>query len=285
MRRRVAGSSSRTRPSRTSSRPPSTRSGCSLALARNIPQAHSALVAGPLGAVEVGRRRARRQGARGARVRPDRPAGRPARSRLCRCRSSHTTRSSPPSDSVSSASRAARSTRCSPRADFLTLHLPLTDETRGSIDADAIAKMRDGVRLVNAARGELVDDDALVAALESGKVAGAAIDVFVAGAVRRAAAPRAEHRRDAASRRLDRRGAGPRRRDRRRAGRRGARRRSRHERRQHPDRRRGRPRGARAVHPARGEARAVGDGARRRRRAPADRRGARRARRATTRGC
>ena len=65
------------------------------------------------------------------------------------------------------------------RADFLTLHLPLTDETRGSIDADAIAKMRDGVRLVNAARGDLVVDDALVAALESGKVAGAAIDVFV----------------------------------------------------------------------------------------------------------
>jgi D-3-phosphoglycerate dehydrogenase / 2-oxoglutarate reductase len=63
-------------------------------------------------------------------------------------------------------------------ADFVTLHLPLTDETRGSIDAAAFAKMRDGVRLVNAARGELVDEAALVAALESGKVAGAAIDVF-----------------------------------------------------------------------------------------------------------
>jgi D-3-phosphoglycerate dehydrogenase / 2-oxoglutarate reductase len=65
------------------------------------------------------------------------------------------------------------------RADFLTLHLPLTDDTRRSIDAAAIAKMRDGVRIVNAARGDLVDDDALVAALESGKVAGAALDVFV----------------------------------------------------------------------------------------------------------
>jgi D-3-phosphoglycerate dehydrogenase len=65
------------------------------------------------------------------------------------------------------------------RAEFLTLHLPLTDETRGAIDADAIEKMRDGVRLVNAARGDLVDDAALVAALESGKIAGAAIDVFV----------------------------------------------------------------------------------------------------------
>ena len=64
------------------------------------------------------------------------------------------------------------------RADFLTLHLPLNDETRGAINADAIAKMRDGVRIVNAARGELVDEDALIAALESGKVAGAAIDVF-----------------------------------------------------------------------------------------------------------
>jgi D-3-phosphoglycerate dehydrogenase / 2-oxoglutarate reductase len=65
------------------------------------------------------------------------------------------------------------------RSDFLTLHLPLTEETRGVIDAAAIARMRDGVRIVNAARGDLVDDDSLVAALESGKVAGAAIDVFV----------------------------------------------------------------------------------------------------------
>ena len=65
------------------------------------------------------------------------------------------------------------------RADFLTLHLPLTDDTRRAIDAAAIAKMRDGVRIVNAARGDLVDDEALVAGLESGKVAGAAIDVFV----------------------------------------------------------------------------------------------------------
>jgi D-3-phosphoglycerate dehydrogenase len=64
------------------------------------------------------------------------------------------------------------------RADFVTLHLPLNDETRHSIGDEAFAKMRDGVRIVNAARGELIDETALVAALESGKVAGAAIDVF-----------------------------------------------------------------------------------------------------------
>jgi D-3-phosphoglycerate dehydrogenase / 2-oxoglutarate reductase len=64
------------------------------------------------------------------------------------------------------------------RADFLTLHLPLNDDTRRAIDADAIEKMRDGVRIVNAARGELVDEEALAAALGSGKVAGAALDVF-----------------------------------------------------------------------------------------------------------
>ncbi|MGH3009797.1 MAG: phosphoglycerate dehydrogenase [Gaiellaceae bacterium] len=63
-------------------------------------------------------------------------------------------------------------------AEFLTLHLPLNDETRGSLDAVAFAAMRDGVRVINAARGELVDEDALLAALQSGKVAGAALDVF-----------------------------------------------------------------------------------------------------------
>jgi len=65
-------------------------------------------------------------------------------------------------------------------ADFVTLHLPLTSETRGSIDAAAFARMRDGVRIVNAARGELLDEPALADALRSGKVAGAALDVFSA---------------------------------------------------------------------------------------------------------
>jgi D-3-phosphoglycerate dehydrogenase / 2-oxoglutarate reductase len=63
-------------------------------------------------------------------------------------------------------------------ADFLTLHLPLTAETRGSLDAAAFEAMRPGVRVVNAARGPLVDEDALLAALRSGQVAGAALDVF-----------------------------------------------------------------------------------------------------------
>jgi D-3-phosphoglycerate dehydrogenase len=63
-------------------------------------------------------------------------------------------------------------------ADFITLHLPLTDETRASLGAEAFAQMRDGVRIVNAARGELIDEDALLAALRSGQVGGAALDVF-----------------------------------------------------------------------------------------------------------
>jgi D-3-phosphoglycerate dehydrogenase len=63
-------------------------------------------------------------------------------------------------------------------ADFLTIHLPLTQETKHSVNADAFARMKDGVRLINAARGDLLDEDALVAALESGKVAGAALDVY-----------------------------------------------------------------------------------------------------------
>ena len=64
------------------------------------------------------------------------------------------------------------------RADFITIHLPKTDETKGFIDAAAFAKMRDGVRVLNVARGGLIDDAALKDALDSGKVAGAALDVF-----------------------------------------------------------------------------------------------------------
>lgn len=64
------------------------------------------------------------------------------------------------------------------RADFITLHTPLTDSTRGIIDAKAIAKMKKGVRIINCARGGLVVEEDLKAALESGHVAGAALDVF-----------------------------------------------------------------------------------------------------------
>ncbi|MDX6697538.1 MAG: D-3-phosphoglycerate dehydrogenase / 2-oxoglutarate reductase [Solirubrobacteraceae bacterium] len=64
------------------------------------------------------------------------------------------------------------------RADFITLHLPRTDDTRGWLNAEAFSKMRDGVRVINCARGELIVDDDLKDALDSGKVAGAALDVF-----------------------------------------------------------------------------------------------------------
>jgi D-3-phosphoglycerate dehydrogenase len=64
------------------------------------------------------------------------------------------------------------------RADFITLHTPLTDKTRNIIDAKALAKTKKGVRIVNCARGGLVDETALRAALDSGQVAGAAFDVF-----------------------------------------------------------------------------------------------------------
>jgi D-3-phosphoglycerate dehydrogenase len=66
------------------------------------------------------------------------------------------------------------------RADFITIHLPKTPDTEGCLDAAAFAKMRDGVRVLNVARGGLVDDAALKDALDSGKVGGAAIDVFPA---------------------------------------------------------------------------------------------------------
>ncbi|MBN9022056.1 MAG: ACT domain-containing protein, partial [Rhizobiales bacterium] len=65
------------------------------------------------------------------------------------------------------------------RADFITLHTPLTEKTRNIIDAAAIAKMKDGVRIINCARGGLVDEEALAEAIKSGKVAGAGFDVFV----------------------------------------------------------------------------------------------------------
>jgi len=64
------------------------------------------------------------------------------------------------------------------RSDFITLHTPLTDKTRNIIDAKALAAVKKGVRVINCARGGLVDEVALRAALDSGHVAGAAFDVF-----------------------------------------------------------------------------------------------------------
>ena len=151
--------------------------GLLLALARNIPQAHAALVAGRwerskwggveladkvlgvLGFGRIGRQVARRALGLQMKVVAYDPFVSAERFRELGVES-------------------ATFDEVLERADFLTLHLPLNDETRHSIDADAIGRMRDGARLVNAARGELVDEAALVAALESGKLGGAAIDVF-----------------------------------------------------------------------------------------------------------
>ena len=63
-------------------------------------------------------------------------------------------------------------------ADFITLHLPKTPQTEGWLDAQALAKCKDGVRILNVARGPLVVDEDLKAAIDSGKVGGAALDVF-----------------------------------------------------------------------------------------------------------
>ena len=64
------------------------------------------------------------------------------------------------------------------RADFITLHVPLTEKTRNILSAEAIASMKPGVRIINCARGGLVDEEALALALREGRVAGAAFDVF-----------------------------------------------------------------------------------------------------------
>jgi D-3-phosphoglycerate dehydrogenase len=154
--------------------------GLLVALARNIPQAHAALkegrwersrwggieladkTLGVLGFGRIGRQVARRALGLGMRVVGYDPFVAPERFREL------------------GAEHAATPEDVFAAADFLTLHLPLTEETRGFVDAAAIAGMRDGVRIVNAARGELVDEAALADAVKSGKVAGAALDVFSA---------------------------------------------------------------------------------------------------------
>jgi D-3-phosphoglycerate dehydrogenase len=149
-----------------------------LALARNIPQAHGSLVAGRwerslFGGVEVyektlgilgfgriGQLVAARARAFGMRIVAFDPFVSGERFREL------------------GVEMAASSADLYAQADFISLHLPRTSETRGWLDARAFARCRDGVRVINCARGELVDDVALRAALDSGKVAGAALDVF-----------------------------------------------------------------------------------------------------------
>ena len=149
-----------------------------LALARNVPQAHAELTAGrwergrfagielagkTLGLVglgRIGREVARRALGLGMRVIAYDPYVSPDRFRELGV------------DSASALSDLYRA------VDVITLHLPLSDETAGLIDAEALAQMRDGVRIVNTARGGLVDERALLEAIRSGKVAGAALDVF-----------------------------------------------------------------------------------------------------------
>ncbi len=68
---------------------------------------------------------------------------------------------------------------CLKRSDYITLHLPKNKETVGMISTKQFEMMKDGVRIINVARGGIIDDDALIAALKSGKCAGAALDVYV----------------------------------------------------------------------------------------------------------
>ncbi len=74
--------------------------------------------------------------------------------------------------------KAASGEEVCEQADFLTIHLPKTPETQGWLNAERLARARPGVRVLNVARGGLIDDAALQAALDSGQVAGAALDVF-----------------------------------------------------------------------------------------------------------
>src|SRR6266571_4741416 len=152
--------------------------GLLVALARNIPQAHAALkqgrwergayagvelggkTLGVLGFGRIGQQVARRALGLGMRVTAYDPVVAKERFREL------------------GVERAESADDLLAAAAFLTLHLPLTPETRSFLDGDAIAKLPDGARVVNAARGELVDEDALAAALRSGKLAAAAVDVF-----------------------------------------------------------------------------------------------------------
>ena len=151
-----------------------------LAQARNVPQAHSALSSGTwnrdkwqgvelhgktLGIVGLGRvgtlvaQRASAFGMRLVAYDPYLAAGRAAQMGV---------------EMVDSVAEVCR------RSDFLTIHLPKTPETLGIVGEAELAAAKPGLRIVNTARGGLVDEDALVQALQDGRVAGAAVDVFAA---------------------------------------------------------------------------------------------------------
>jgi D-3-phosphoglycerate dehydrogenase len=149
-----------------------------LALARNVPQAHASLISGKwerskfsgvelmdktlgvLGFGRIGQLVAQRAQGFGMRVLAFDPYVGPDRYREM------------------GVDRAETSDEVYAQADFLTIHLPNTPETKGWLDAEAFAKCKDGVRVLNVARGGLLVTDDLKAALDSGKVAGAALDVF-----------------------------------------------------------------------------------------------------------
>jgi D-3-phosphoglycerate dehydrogenase len=95
------------------------------------------------------------------------------------------------------------------RADFITLHTPLTDQTRNILSKENLAKTKKGVRIINCARGGLIDEAALKEALDSGHVAGAALDVFQTEPAKESAAVRhAQLHLHPAPWRIDQRGAG-----------------------------------------------------------------------------
>lgn len=149
-----------------------------LAQARNIPQAHAALAGGSwererwqgvelhgktlgiVGVGKVGTLVAQRASAFGMRVMAYDPYVTPARAAQM---------------GVTLVETVAEVCR---RADFLTIHLPKTKETVGIIGARELAEVKPGVRIINTARGGLIDESALLKALKDGRVAGAAIDVF-----------------------------------------------------------------------------------------------------------
>jgi D-3-phosphoglycerate dehydrogenase len=149
-----------------------------LALARNVPQAHASLTAGKwersnfsgvelyektlgiLGFGRIGQLVAQRAQGFGMRVAAfDLFVGEERFSEL-------------------GVQRAEKSDELYAAADFITIHLPTTPDTENWLNAEAFAKMKDGVRVINCARGQLLDDVALADAIRSGKVAGAALDVF-----------------------------------------------------------------------------------------------------------